>query len=129
MDYAKAIRIARALVDMSQRELAKRVSVDASLISMIESGKRKPSVETLENISEALGLPFHLFALLGAEPRDGTSKNATEIEQLGVALTKLLLGEREIEPKIVDKRRDKEIKYSKSKPPSPNSRRRHRKAG
>ena len=36
MDYSKAMRIARALADMSQRELATRIEVDASLISMLE---------------------------------------------------------------------------------------------
>ena len=91
MDYSKAIRISRALADMPQRELANRIGVDASLISMLESGLRKPSLETLEKIAAALELPFHLFALLGAEPKDARSVRAQEIEQLAVGLAKLLL--------------------------------------
>ena len=91
MDHAKAIRVARALVDISQRELASRISMDPSLISMLESGKRTPSLATLQKISEALGLPFHLFALLGAEPRGKGPIASEEIHQLAVALAKLLL--------------------------------------
>ena len=91
MDYSKAIRISRALADMPQRELANRIGVDASLISMLESGLRKPSLETLEKIATALELPFHLFALLGAEPKDARSASAQEIEQLAMGLAKLLL--------------------------------------
>ncbi len=92
MNYSKAIRIARALADIPQRELAARTSIDKSLISMLESGKRKPSLETLERISNALEIPFHLFTLLATEPEDIRSGNtADELNQLAVSLTKLLL--------------------------------------
>ena len=50
MNYSKAIRVARALADVPQRELARRVAIDASLVSMLESGKRNPSLATLEKI-------------------------------------------------------------------------------
>ena len=70
MDYSRAIRIGRSLADVPQRELAERVSADPSLISMIESGKRKPTRELLERIAKALDIPFHLFALLATEPQD-----------------------------------------------------------
>jgi transcriptional regulator with XRE-family HTH domain len=91
MDYAKAIRISRALADMPQRELASRIGVDASMISMLESGLRKPSLQTLEKIADALELPFHLFTLLGAARKDARAARAQEIEQLAVSLARLLL--------------------------------------
>jgi len=97
MNYSKAIRTARALADISQRELAKRVLIDASLVSMIESGKRKPSLETLEKIAAALGLPFHLFTLLASEPQDLKGADSQTIQRLAVGLTKLLLGGEEDE--------------------------------
>lgn len=91
MDYGKAIRIARALADVPQRELARRVSMDPSLVSMLENGKRRPSLQTLEKMAEALELPFHLFALLGTETKDATGLRTQDIEQLAIGLTKLLL--------------------------------------
>lgn len=91
MDYSKAMRIARALADMSQRELATRIEVDASLISMLESGLRKPSLDTLQKVADALGLPFHLFALLGAEPKETKSLGRNDIQQLAESLANLLL--------------------------------------
>jgi transcriptional regulator with XRE-family HTH domain len=92
VNYSKAIRTARALADISQRELAKRVSIDASLVSMIESGKRKPSLDTLENIATALGIPFHLFTLLASEPADVKGADSRVVQRLAVGLSKLLLG-------------------------------------
>ena len=96
MDYSRAIRIARSLADMPQRELAEKISIDPSLISMFESKKRKPTREILEKIADALDIPFHLFALLATEPGDLTSDDSGSINRLAIGLSKLLLngGER-----------------------------------
>ena len=91
MDYSKAIRIARSLADMPQKELARRISIDPSLISMIESGKRKPTRDVLERIAEALGMPFHLLALLATEAEDVGSNDSESFHRLAVGLGKLLL--------------------------------------
>ena len=92
MDYSKAIRIARSLADIPQRELARRVSIDPSLISMIENGKRKPTREILERIAAALDMPFHLFALLATESEDLNASESESLHRLAVGLSKLLLG-------------------------------------
>ena len=91
MNYSKAIRIARSLADMPQRELAERVSIDASLISMLESGRRKPTREVLEKIADALDIPFHLFALLATESEDLSTGDSESVHRLAVGLSKLLL--------------------------------------
>jgi transcriptional regulator with XRE-family HTH domain len=92
MNYSKAIRVARALADVPQHELARRISVDSSLVSMLESGKRKPSLKTLEKVAAALGIPFHLFTLLASEPQDVKDADSETIHQLAIGLSKLLLG-------------------------------------
>jgi transcriptional regulator with XRE-family HTH domain len=91
MNYSKAIRIARSLADMPQRELAQHISLDPSLISMLESGKRNPSRATLEKIAKRLGIPLHLFTLLAAEPEDLKGVSAEEISSLATGLIRLLL--------------------------------------
>ena len=84
MNYSKAIRVARALADMPQRELAKRISVDSSLVSMLESGKRKPTLDTLEKIAAALGIPFHLFTLLASEAEDVKIADSETLHRLEI---------------------------------------------
>ena len=50
------LRGAREQRGMSQRELARRLDVSASLISLIEGGKSQPSVGTLWAIVSELGV-------------------------------------------------------------------------
>jgi transcriptional regulator with XRE-family HTH domain len=52
------IRRLRERAGLSLRELAGRAAVSASTLSGIEAGSGNPGVETLVNISGALGVPF-----------------------------------------------------------------------
>ena len=51
----ESIRKRRLAKGLTQKELAEKADVTESQISQIETGKRKPSFETLLKISEALG--------------------------------------------------------------------------
>jgi transcriptional regulator with XRE-family HTH domain len=99
MNYPKAIRVARSLADISQGKLADRAEIDRSYLSLIESGKRQPSVETIEKIANALKIPFHLLTLLGSEEADVQKVSHEHIASLSLALTKLLLEVSNDEPK------------------------------
>lgn len=90
MNYGKAIRIVRAIADIPQRELARRMNVDASLISMLESGKRKPSREFLERFSDELHVPFHLLILLSSESGDLKTNSPEAAQRLALELAGLL---------------------------------------
>ncbi len=91
MDYGKATKILRAVAGLEQRELADIAGVDPSLISMIESGKRKPSLSTLEQITRAFKIPQHLFALLAAGPDDLSTSHPEELQRAVESLARVLL--------------------------------------
>ena len=91
MKYAKAVRIARSIADISQGELADRAGLDRSYLSLIEGGKRKPTMETLQTISEALEMPFPLLTLLAVEKQDSKNINDEQVMCLAKQLTHLLL--------------------------------------
>ena len=55
-DIGTRLREERERVSISQRELARRIGLSASLISQIESGQSKPSVSTLYAIVTELGV-------------------------------------------------------------------------
>jgi transcriptional regulator with XRE-family HTH domain len=55
-DIGSRLREEREHASISQRELARRLGVSASLISQIESGQSKPSVSTLYAIVTELGV-------------------------------------------------------------------------
>lgn len=83
--------MARSIANISQQELAKRASLNRSYISLIESGDRNATTETLEKIAAAIGIPNHLFTLLAVEDSDSNAVGKEQIQSLGVALAELLL--------------------------------------
>lgn len=58
------VRRRRLAAELSQEELAARVGVAQYYVSQLENGKRNPTIETVQLISEALGVPLgKLFSL------------------------------------------------------------------
>jgi transcriptional regulator with XRE-family HTH domain len=55
------LRAARERDKLSQRDLAARADISASLLSQIETGKVTPSMRSMYNIATALSLPIDYF--------------------------------------------------------------------
>lgn len=91
MNYGKALRIARAVSGLQQQELAERAGLTASYVSLVEMGKRNPSVGAINKLSRALQIPQHLLTLLAMEPSDTDLVDSKELENLGESLVRLLL--------------------------------------
>jgi len=83
--------MARSIANISQQELAKRASLNRSYISLIESGDRNATTDTLGKIAAAMEIPTHLFTLLAVEESDKAAIGKEQIYSLGVALAELLL--------------------------------------
>lgn len=60
---------------MNQSALAQRIGVTQSYISQISQGKKRPTISTLEKISECLGVPMHVFF----EPDAPPGRSPTEL--------------------------------------------------
>jgi transcriptional regulator with XRE-family HTH domain len=90
MDYGKALRIARAMAGLQQKELADLARLNSSHVCLIELGRRRPSVEALEKLCRALGVPKHLFMLLGADADDLNVSDPDEIHRAAESLVRLL---------------------------------------
>lgn len=92
MRYGKAIRICRAAKELSQKELASKAGIGSSHISLIEAGKRSPSLTTIEKICEALNVPTHLLMLLAADPGDIQADDLKNLKDLSGLILQLLVG-------------------------------------
>ena len=92
MDYGRALKVARAISGLQQKELAERAGLDASYLSLIEVGKRKPSLSAIAKLSKALELPQHLFMLLASEPDDLSIADPNELQRAAESLARFLLG-------------------------------------
>jgi transcriptional regulator with XRE-family HTH domain len=91
MNYSKAVRIARAVSGLQQKELADKAGLDPSHVSLIEKGSRKPSVGAIAKLSKALGIPEPLFTMLAAEAQDLKGMNEQDVEHLGEYLVNFLM--------------------------------------
>jgi len=91
MNYGKALRIARAVAGLEQRQLAKNAGLDPSHISLIESGSRKPSVGAIAKICSALRIPEPLFTMLAAESGDLSGIGEEEFGEIGSYLARFLM--------------------------------------
>jgi transcriptional regulator with XRE-family HTH domain len=94
-NYAKAFRIIRAAFGLRQSELAERMPVSASQLSLIEAGKRKPSLRVVNSLAAAVGIPAALVSLLAANPVEVEAKPDEDISDLARALLRLLVAAKE----------------------------------
>ena len=92
MNYGKAIRICRTAHGMTQGELAGQTSVGASQLSLIESGRRQPSLRVLHELAVALQIPLPLLTLLASSEDDyKRAMEDTNVGELALSLLVLLI--------------------------------------
>jgi transcriptional regulator with XRE-family HTH domain len=101
MTLGEAIKSLRAAAGIMQRELADRVGITASMLSLVEADKREPSITVLRGIGRALEVPTSVLfavALDDSEVARGThdaqkvhelTKNLFEAARHSVVLKRL----------------------------------------
>jgi transcriptional regulator with XRE-family HTH domain len=91
MNYGRALRIARAIVGLEQKQLARRAGLDPSHISLMERGARQPSVGAIGKLCKALDIPEALLTMLATEQSDLRGIGEQEFEQIGAYLARFLI--------------------------------------
>jgi len=61
--FAAVLRQKRTALGMSQEELGFRAGIAMRYVSLLETGKRQPTLSTLAAISQALGMKLSEFVL------------------------------------------------------------------
>ncbi len=90
MNLGNAIKLCRTQKNMNQAELAALAVISVSYLSLLERGKRDPSFSTVENIAEALGIPFNILMFLAAEKDELSEINPELAEKLSLTALKLI---------------------------------------
>lgn len=72
-----ALRAWRSERDLTQEQLAKRAGCSASLIALIETSRRQPSLPTATDIATALRVPLAALAVL---PDASPAESSAEVE-------------------------------------------------
>ncbi|HWY05423.1 MAG TPA: helix-turn-helix transcriptional regulator [Candidatus Acidoferrales bacterium] len=81
MELGKAIKLVRTASGRRQGEVAESLGVTSNYLSLVENGKREPSVSFLKRLGATLGVPVGFFFLWeGSETT--TSKNMDQLRDL-----------------------------------------------
>lgn len=67
MNIGHALKVCRSAKKLSLGELAGRTDLSTSYLSMIESGKREPTLSSIEKIAGAMGVPTPILLFLAAD--------------------------------------------------------------
>jgi transcriptional regulator with XRE-family HTH domain len=94
-DYGKAFRIIRAAFGLRQSELAARLPITASQLSLIEAGKRQPSVRVVDGLAAAVGVPSALITLLASNVNEFNARPDRDVSDLAHSLLRLLVSAKE----------------------------------
>jgi len=78
----KAIRQVRNLRGMSQASLAKAGGIQPNSLALIERGERGVSMETLNDLADALGVPAACLAILGSKKIAGSADSTAFVKSL-----------------------------------------------
>lgn len=70
MELGKAIKALRKKKDLNQGEFSKRIGITQSYLSGIEKGRKKPSIEVVESIAKAIGVPLAVLFWFTLEEKD-----------------------------------------------------------
>ena len=77
-----------------KRQLAARIDVSPSHLSLVENGKRDPSLKLLQQIAVSLAVPMHLLTLLASDVGNvDDPDHADHIAQVAKALLRVLVAE------------------------------------
>ena len=70
MNIGKAIKLCRTQRGLSQVELAEKIGISVSYLSLVENGKRDIKISTLANIADTLQVPLPIIVFLSADEKE-----------------------------------------------------------
>ena len=99
MNIGNAIQLARTRRKLSQAQLAQRVGMSVSYLSLLERSLRDPPLSTLQRIATGLHVPLEILFFLGSEENELKGINKDLAGQLATMALELL---NEPEPRQTD---------------------------
>jgi|ERR1019366_959843 transcriptional regulator with XRE-family HTH domain len=98
MNLGSAVKLIRTARKIRQRDLAERIKVSPNYLSMLEAGRRTPSLDVLRLLAKELDVPAGLFLMWdesGRPPLRDTKLR--KVRELLVRIQAIYLGTEEDE--------------------------------
>ena len=88
-ELGAAIKRCRKIRGVTQGQLAEAIKRTLNYVSLLETGKRGATIETLNAIGEALSVPAELLTFVGSHPHKNLTPNLVKVmstaKQLAIA--------------------------------------------
>ena len=82
VNIGKAVKLCRNQKGFTKTKLAELSGLSLSYFTLLEQGKRDPSISTVERISDALGIPAFILIFLATENDERNSISTELLEKL-----------------------------------------------
>lgn len=86
MNIGKAIKLCRTQKGLTRTELAKNADISISYLSLLEQGKRDPSLSTVEKLSNALNIPLSVLVFLASDKTELSTELTEKLSSLAFSL-------------------------------------------
>ncbi|MTB53922.1 helix-turn-helix domain-containing protein [Lewinella sp. W8] len=90
MNIPSKIKEIREKKGISQAALAEASGLSATYISQVESGKKSPTLKSLQKLSDAIGVPFPILSFLALEESDVAPQKRSAYKILAPAVNELI---------------------------------------
>jgi len=92
MEIGRALKVCRSAKGLSLEVLAERAGLSQSYLSMIESGKREPTLTSIEKVAVALDIPTPIVLFLAADKEDLRGLDTETAQRLSEAVLNVVRG-------------------------------------
>ena len=90
MNLGQSIKIVRKNKGLKQKDFCDKVGITQSYLSGIENGKKKPSIDVLEKISDAVNIPIPIMFWFTVTENDVDSSKLEMFKLLKPSLDRLI---------------------------------------
>lgn len=90
MNIGNAIKLCRTSKGMSLESVAKLADFSASYVSLIEAGKRDPSVKVIDALARAMKIPTPILVFLAADSSEVRGLDSLDLERLSALAVRAL---------------------------------------
>ncbi len=81
---ALRVREERRRADLTLEELGERAGITGAFVAHIEAGRKRPTLDTLQKLADALGLPPS--SLVASQPKSGKGQDGHYMDQFARAI-------------------------------------------